>query len=409
MKEEEKQQEKKLHVDVSDETQIFCEELILEILIRAHAKTLFRSKCVCKNWQSLISDQSFINRYIKRSKSLPPSLTGFFYRTGNIVDPNDDGHVKFLSTGSLNDTNDLNVLNKGLSFLSEINGSVYVVDSNNGLLLCAKKPKLSGLDYVSSTPICYFVCNPVTKQWVALPEPKHCDYGASALLHCYNLDELCAQKTEFMVYCFCKENPNFLQVEIFSSKAGKWYKCNTCYYNWLSKEFNCMTLLNGSVYWLQEDGNMVVYDVKKESICFVKLPHSDIFGRWILHLGVSGGSVYVTERNQTCFFVWVLVDGLEFCLSQTIEVENLINDPKRISTNQPQVRLRFKILGFHQAAYQLVFVGINPYKAALYCVNKRRLEHISDLHPSTFCNFYLRLFPYSLPAWPTCIPFLKNS
>ncbi|KAF9609940.1 hypothetical protein IFM89_019343 [Coptis chinensis] len=379
MKEEEKQQEKKLHVDVSEETQIFCEELILEILIRAHAKTLFRSKCVCKNWQSLISDQSFINRYIKRSKSLPPALTGFFYRTG-------------------------------FKFLSEINGSVYVVDSNNGLLLCAKKPKLSRLDYVSSTPICYFVCNPVTKQWVSLPETKHCNFGASALLHCYNLDELCAQKTEFMVYCFSKENPNFLQVEIFSSKAGEWYRHNACYYNWLSKEFNCMTLLNGSVYWLQEeDEKIVVYDLKKESICFVKLPHNDISKRWILHLGVSGGSVYVTERSRTCFFVWVLVDGLEFCLSQTIEVESLINDPKRISTNQPQVRLRFKILGFHQAAYQLVFVGINPYKAALYRVNKRRLEHISDFHPSAFCNFKLRLFPYSLPAWPTCIPFLKNS
>ncbi|GMN53740.1 hypothetical protein TIFTF001_022875 [Ficus carica] len=47
------------------------EEIIKEILLRLDIKSLRRIECVCKSWQTLIRQPSFINNHLKRQ---PPSV-----------------------------------------------------------------------------------------------------------------------------------------------------------------------------------------------------------------------------------------------------------------------------------------------------------------------------------------------
>lgn len=49
-------------------------ELIVEILIRVPAKIVLRCKCVCKRWNSLISNPHFATTYLSHSKQHPYHL-----------------------------------------------------------------------------------------------------------------------------------------------------------------------------------------------------------------------------------------------------------------------------------------------------------------------------------------------
>ncbi|KAF5185630.1 hypothetical protein FRX31_024784 [Thalictrum thalictroides] len=257
-------------------------------------------------------------------------------------------------------------IDRPLRFLSSIYPTMAVFYSDNEFLLCAVKYK---------TPFTYIVCNPVTKQWITLPEPRgHCQYNENVLLHVYNVDELCSKTTtQFMVMCFIKEPNDLLQVELYCSKKGKWNKPKLCYYSSRLKEIDCITYFKGSAYWIHDERQIAVYGLKEESVGFVELS-PDI--RLSAGLGVSAGVLYFIETTPKCFQVWVFENGAEFSLKHSIEFESF---KERSPSHLYREGFTFHLMGFHPLDYQLVLVKCND-KVALYHMDKRSLEVVDDMN-----------------------------
>ncbi|CAI0400178.1 unnamed protein product [Linum tenue] len=122
------------------------DDLVGEILIRLpNPRSASRCKPVCKRWNSMISNPSFNRRFVSHHQSRnrePPLLL-----------PSDDP----LSSSIL-------------SFLpvpGEIRSEFVIWDSFKDLLLCGFKDW--GSDTDSQMGRLFLLCNPLTKQWVALP------------------------------------------------------------------------------------------------------------------------------------------------------------------------------------------------------------------------------------------------
>ncbi|PIA55514.1 hypothetical protein AQUCO_00700069v1 [Aquilegia coerulea] len=160
---------------------------------------------------------------------------------------------------------------------------------------------------------------------------------------------------------------------------------------------------NGSAYWIHDEGQIAVYSLKEESVGFVELsPDRRLSAR----LGVSGGLLYFIETTSKCFQVWVFVNGAEFSLKHSIEFESF---KERFPSLLYREDFSFHPMGLHPLDYQLVLVKCH-HKVALYHMDKRSLEVVNDVDNSLVLWYsYYRVFSYFLPAWPTCIPFIKST
>ncbi|CAN6203243.1 unnamed protein product [Urochloa humidicola] len=126
------------------------DDALEEILSRLRAKPQCRFKCVSKAWCSLIAN------LIRRGKSLR-TLQGFFYGSGG----ENYGHFAVLPGCSAPP------VDHSFSFLTQQVGIKYIflLDSCNGLLLFGhREGPNAAVDSLG-----YIVCNPTTKQWVAVP------------------------------------------------------------------------------------------------------------------------------------------------------------------------------------------------------------------------------------------------
>ncbi|KAL0421032.1 UNVERIFIED_CONTAM: F-box protein [Sesamum latifolium] len=191
--------------DVSDQSFHFPEEILLEILVRLPAESIFRFRCVSKNWRCLISDPSFFSCYVARSQESPPFA--FIFQCGNYK-----GMHWFVST--------LNTLqNFSSPFFSDHFPSLKVEATSNDLIL-----------YHSNfqEPV-YFLANSFTRKCVKIP--MHCSrrsYGPTGLIShvrngitSYNVVRLVRS---------CDSSRFCLNLETFSSENGVWrsFKARNC-------------------------------------------------------------------------------------------------------------------------------------------------------------------------------------
>ena len=74
------------------------EDILTEILLRLPIRSLLRSKCVSKDWRSLISDP----RFVKLRKTTHNSPSGvFLQRLSDSVNLSDNVNVFFLVKGKI--------------------------------------------------------------------------------------------------------------------------------------------------------------------------------------------------------------------------------------------------------------------------------------------------------------------
>ncbi|CAN6180734.1 unnamed protein product [Urochloa humidicola] len=187
------------------------DEIIAEILSRLPAKPLFRFKCVSKAWFALVT-------YI--IKKLPQTLQGFFYGD-NRVDIY--GHFINLLGRSMPPVDpDFSFLTK----LPEIE-KIDMLGSWNGLVLLRHRRHL---DPTNAKALGYIVCNPATKEWVAVPNsgwtlPPYPEelFSAEDVLTLTYLFFDPALSSQFKVLQFCQDfERNVLQVNTYSSESGVW-------------------------------------------------------------------------------------------------------------------------------------------------------------------------------------------
>ncbi|CAL5062141.1 unnamed protein product [Urochloa decumbens] len=165
------------------------DELVVEILARLPAKLLCRFKCISRRWRRLISDPDHRAR-------LAQTLSGFFFVSS-------DPGWHFIGLPS--------------------ERKIEMLDSCNGLLLLRCSDEHSS----RPSPPFYIVCNPATREWVALPQPKYTNGGEQGMRVWYaavGFDP--AISSHFYVFQVVEESEGMwcsvIAVEVYSSETGTW-------------------------------------------------------------------------------------------------------------------------------------------------------------------------------------------
>ncbi|XP_068655844.1 F-box protein At5g49610-like [Aristolochia californica] len=239
------------------------------------AKSLHRFKSVSSVWNFWISRHFFSHRQSYSFRT----LSGFFYQDVNSETP------RFLSF----DRSAYGVPDPSFRFLPE---PISLKQSCNGLVCCW-----------SPNSCTYYVCNPVTQQWRALPKsPRNHGKDPDVVLKFepenFNFD------SDFDLICTFMSSNDEREFDIFSSKTNTWN---------LSKElvmydtrivYGChqlesMLLPNSGIYaknvayWkMRYQSNLLALDLVKERASLVYLPYSGQIGQ--LHGRLYHASLYDT-------------------------------------------------------------------------------------------------------------------
>ncbi|KAG9455558.1 hypothetical protein H6P81_000066 [Aristolochia fimbriata] len=276
-------------------TKGFGEDLLMEIFRRLPAKSLFRFKCVSKDWLRLISADATLQR---RKLS---SMTGVFYHL-NALDCVGHSQLKFYKYARVSEDDDHFSTDHGtdisLAFLP-CYPNFRIIDSCGGLLLCLSgKTKQVGL----------YVCNPLTRRWTALPKPPNkCSLQNAKLV----LD--------------CSESPNLFRVvmaagykhlrrssaklHIYSSDAGKWveWEVVTAPLQYSLNNIQDAVVSEGALYAMAFPSYLARIDIKERSFAVIDLPEEKYHDAGIL--GTSGNRVYLMWLpRHSLRQIWVLKD-----------------------------------------------------------------------------------------------------
>ncbi|XP_004295646.1 PREDICTED: uncharacterized protein LOC101310788 [Fragaria vesca subsp. vesca] len=148
-----------IHSKISKSTDVIVsfDDLLVEILCRLPSKEfVFQCKCVSKHWLSLISDPYLIGRFLhlQRFHNQTPTARTLIDRRGK----------EFLTPSS---SNMLSPLFKRLMSFHGLEEKPYVVATSNDLVLCCRTP-------CHQNQREFYICNPCTRQWIALPPTTRC-------------------------------------------------------------------------------------------------------------------------------------------------------------------------------------------------------------------------------------------
>ncbi|KAJ4834970.1 hypothetical protein Tsubulata_033827 [Turnera subulata] len=306
--------------------------LLMEILCRACSspKFAFQCKLVCKRWESLISNPIFPSRWNELCNIYHPNRRKLFFLIFNLrIRPKQNkymlNHVVSKPT---------NLLGRRKSFKLDflpcskqgLPASVRIAAScSNGLLLCHSIGHL-----MDSEPRVYYLCNPLTREWVALP-PFPAKYpfmeGVAVGIVC---DDKNWSSTYRVVrfhegryaYPFNGHRSAFI-AEIFSSKTSEWEETEVWYpplnnpsfcflgyrsgAEYLSDNiFSC----NGRLFMMNAMGIVVYNPFEPERFHIIKFPNEPHF-RHIVY-GESKGSFRLLANTSIgghgCFKIWELTD-----------------------------------------------------------------------------------------------------
>ncbi|CAM0879381.1 unnamed protein product [Alopecurus aequalis] len=141
---------------------VLSEDLVLwEIFYRLPAKALLRCRAVCRSWRRLTCDAEFLLAHHRRQPSLPL----FWFR--------DATRSKAPATVDALDLRQSPAVRRPiLGFSNSIQCYKYHIHAScDGLLLLSRR-KVEKYHSFSSTQKFdkYYICNPATRQWCALPD-----------------------------------------------------------------------------------------------------------------------------------------------------------------------------------------------------------------------------------------------
>ncbi|CAN6199466.1 unnamed protein product [Urochloa humidicola] len=310
------------------------DDLVVKILARLPAKSLCRFKCVSRCWRNLISDPAHRGR-------LAQTLSGFFFNASGRG-------WRFTGLPSsvtpLGGDEGSQLVDSALSFLPTTYKKIEIMDSCNGLLLlfCSD-------ECISPSPF-YVVCNPATREWVALPQPKYTDhcrqdiqvwYAAvgfdpviSSHFHVFQVVE------DDIIRCFVKA------VEVYSSETGIW-DIMECRHHCLDF-FGRMTYFNGLLHLPLEYEAVVSVDTKGKAWRLTQLhPRKrDCHSRGRGYVGHSQGCLLYVNNDPDDHILSVYVledqDSEEWTLMHKFSKRGLLSEPWRQSR-----RPTYYIAGFH--------------------------------------------------------------
>ncbi|KAL3503647.1 hypothetical protein ACH5RR_038096 [Cinchona calisaya] len=402
------------------------EWFLMEFLTRLPMKHVFRLKCVTRQWLSLISDPSFANFYISRASasalSLPRSpwvfLFNAMYSEGSTLShfPEDKLLEIMSSPGNLISP-DYYVL--PLPNSQEAKGKQYFIKAvDNGFVLYGWSEYRWNVD---NDILEYYICDPITKQWFPLPEPKYGSrYVSVGFITRVEAGILLSYKV-VLIHC-TRRKQHFLSFEVFSSETGEWVEHaahSQCAIR-VSNRKNPV-LLNGNLHWDDFELGIIAYDPYScpDKFRLIGLPagldkdvNSTLYGTSYGMCGVHQGRLKYFEVTRPIhrdgfshLKIWVLEEysSEHWCLQHIVRNEDIIVDAS-----------------LYRHTKAAIFVSFHPYDADVvyldWCSNlvsyntrTRRVEalgfpHDPDKEHLLYSSYNTLCFTLVLPPWPVYIP-----
>ncbi|XP_062192175.1 putative F-box protein At5g52610 [Phragmites australis] len=291
------------------------DDLIADIILRLPVRSVARSMCVSKNWCATISDD-----YLRHRLPLFMSLVYF---------PDDPARGKAPRFACAAGGGSRLLEDCGLGFFPFLEGAV-VCDACNGLLLF-RSP---------GTPR-FYVVDPVTRRWVALPRPSR-----DAQLSMLAFDPFSSRSYHVINFTGWRERG--ATVEVFSSETWAWTARDAEFGVPAGSLSGSMHFHDGAVYVLASDPDFLVrMDVADPELACtaVALPEPmDGDGR-VAH---SGGRLHYVSSYGELLKVWALDDSStrQWRLKHTVKVDDVVEGECRGS--------------------EIRFLALHPEKDAVY-------------------------------------------
>lgn len=398
-------------------------DILSEIFSRLPPQTLFRFSCISKSLCKFIGREEFAALHSRNCKLVAGrTITGIFiqeifyyYTSGSWY--TDGGKIQFNNTieweaGGLPDPS--------LGFLKQKSScdKVNIIDSCNGLLLC-------GSTTYGRNGNKLFVCNPLTRQKVALPHPRTAPSKSKSrkqeeVLYATTyalMADLDHHHLKYKVVCLflpqtTTPDDNYPQLVIWFSEIGQWvelgeklppFKRDPFQRRSISKVF-----FNGSIYWDCLEGHILVcpLNLKPGEPCYKLIdapPAPERRSLWKsedkLHCYCQGFEdefpEWTLSMNGEYKSKWELRRGSETFRNLTADVSDQV---AALYGNQWEAppRIQFKIISYApQSKTFFLCIGKTVY---IYYLDERRLEYLGGLNPLEDATFSshggYRVFPY---------------
>ncbi|XP_023752446.1 putative F-box/kelch-repeat protein At1g15680 [Lactuca sativa] len=394
----------------------FPDSLLIENLARLPVKSIFSFKSVCKHWQTLISHPSFCRFYysILNSSLRPirildrytwlPNFKEFVNRLGTKIHSSSEFSVLFLAT--------YEEQQRGA------NDQFRVLDMSNGLILFCSR----------SQAFVYYICDPLTRQWITLPsrKPRLISFISEGLITRVDEDYTLIGYTIVTVELL-KSRSNYVNIEIFSSGTGKWmvYKlpCDSPIRLWkvVSGPIYCYGALHWQVIKYDRIHGLLAFDPYKDpkSVRLIPLPDDRDLQSEDVDMGVcelcgeSQGTLRYFEVADDSiytkfylFSMWVMKDYEkgEWCCEFKVRRSDLHCNDLELNNWLLDVR-GFHPLSFHPLNPNVVYLQcMEPERIVSYNIMNRRLDVASKRIDVGQCISSSLGIPFVLPTWPVLVP-----
>ncbi|CAM0879901.1 unnamed protein product [Alopecurus aequalis] len=392
----------------------FCDVIMEEILRCLPAKYLHRVRATARRYNLIVLNPGFASRYWE---SHAPYLSGVFLQSDRPW-----WQCSRFLTGSDRPSATESIIASDLAFLprpppgrASRDREIFIVHATAGLLMCSRG------EY---KPVQYYVCNPVSWQWVALPELSWPPEYMSGLLSVTSNGDgnsiRCFQVVLFDHPSQWNKNDGYMHLRMFSSVTGQWEaKAIRPPSTNIATHAPPTKGQSGTVYWIGccPVEKLIAYNCVHQTIQPLPLPSrvnvTSALNRCIgerqggvlryAHFDCSVFQVFDLQTGGVNGILWKLVhqvDVMELA-ERNPEATALVTKPEYVEC-WIKANVLFSVLGFHPTA-DIIFLDLNG-NVGEYFID---LGIIRYQLPDRYS--WDKVFPYVHPAHPVEIPAIKKA
>ncbi|XP_008223653.2 PREDICTED: uncharacterized protein LOC103323432 [Prunus mume] len=418
------------------------QHLLVEILCRLpRIKIVFQCKCVSKRWSALISNSYFVLCFLSVRKGTTED-TLFFETTKRNKQDKEFVTMSALSSG-------FRTHKFFLSFVPGF-GRLAVCATYNDLILCCPEDGLSRD---------YYICNPYTKQWVALPPAPRVHRAVAktgficdgAYYNCKELDgdritstnagiELNSEYRYRVVNRIRQRGQNPLQfrVEIFSSETGEWtqsvIQCPQDFLNF--DDINpVMLAYKGMLYWSANGGILMALDPFNNNPKTTSTSGSTcayIFENQFCRFTAFDKPAFAPEDTDICLQCLSVCQGrLRMCYSGTGKTRSVwewkevqeqsqggklmkwflikrFSWEQLVTENNPVISIyalrRTRVLALDPKYEDILYVALDGDIVACDFRTRTSFKRRRRRPKNDWSRYDAEAYSFSRPSWPTTVP-----